>query len=96
MNKSKWASIAPADQAIIAEINKEWAVKHGEAWDSSDMDGIRAFLQEGNDMIGLDRAESTRWEKAVEPLIAGYIKDLKEADGKAVEAAIREILKRFE
>lgn len=97
MNKDKWAKIDPKDQQIIEQINKEWAVKHGEAWDSSDMDGIRSFLNQGRRIIGLDPKESDRWVQAVQPLIEAYEKDLtsKNLDGKTVITTIRESLKNY-
>ena len=76
MNKDKWQAL-PADiRQIIAEINAEWAVKHGEAWDSSDMEGIRFFLNQGNQMIGLDSKEAARWKMAVAPIIDDYAQDM--------------------
>lgn len=95
MNKDKWNSIAPKDQAIIEAINKEWAIKHGEAWDASDMAGMQFFMQQGNTAIGLDKKEGERWKKAVEPLIDDYSKkmDAKGVDGKAVIETIRKSLK---
>ena len=96
MNQSKWDSIDPEDQKIIEDINKEWAAMHGEAWDNSDMEGMRYFLQEGNTMIGLDAKESERWEKAVAPLVVNYVKDIKDVDGKAVEKKIRQTLKKYQ
>ncbi len=78
MNKDKWQAL-PADiKQIIAEINAEWAVKHGEAWDSSDMVGIRFFLNQGNRIIGLDSKESARWKKAVAPIIDDYAHNMKD------------------
>jgi TRAP-type C4-dicarboxylate transport system substrate-binding protein len=98
MNKAKWNSIDPKDQKIIEEINAEWAPKHGEAWDASDMEGIRFFLQQGNEIIGLDAKESARWAKAVEPLITKYAKDLDSQglDGKTVIKTIRQLLDKYE
>ncbi len=61
---------------VITEINKEWVKKHGEAWDSSDMVGIRYFLNQGGQIIGLDEKESVRGKNAVAPIIEGYIKEL--------------------
>ena len=76
MNKDKWNSL-PADiQKIIEQINQEWAVKHGEAWDTSDVQGIVFFLNQGSEIIGLDGKEGERWKKAVEPIIADYIADM--------------------
>ena len=94
MNKDKWNAIDPKDQAIIEQINQEWAVKHGQAWDDSDMAGMRFFMQQGNTAIGLDKKESARWKKAVEPLIDDYSKkmDAKGIDGKAVIKTIRDSL----
>jgi TRAP-type C4-dicarboxylate transport system substrate-binding protein len=76
MNKDKWNSL-PADvQKIIEQINQEWAVKHGEAWDTSDAEGIVFFLNQGSEIIGLDAKEGERWKKAVEPIIADYAADM--------------------
>jgi TRAP-type C4-dicarboxylate transport system substrate-binding protein len=78
MNKNKWNAL-PADiQKIIREINAEWAVKHGEAWDTSDMEGIVYFLNQGNDIIGLDSKEAARWKNAVAPIIDAYVKEMNE------------------
>ena len=83
MNKDKWNSL-PADvQKIIEDINAEWVVKHGEAWDSSDMAGIKFFLNQGGELIGVDAKEQSRWKKAVAPIVDEYIKD---ASAKGINA----------
>jgi TRAP-type C4-dicarboxylate transport system substrate-binding protein len=98
MNKNKWKAISAKDQKAIEAINDEWAVKHGEAWDSSDVAGTRFFLQQGGTIIGLDAKESEQWQKAVTPLITDYAKMLtqKGYDGNAVIQTIRETLKANE
>ena len=74
MNKDKWNSL-PADmQKIISKINDEWAVKHGEAWDSSDMQGMLYFLNQGGQIIGLNSKEAAKWTKTVAPIISSYVK----------------------
>ncbi len=73
MNKDKWNSLPSDIKNIIEEINEEWAVKHGEAWDSSDMAGIRFFLNQGNQIIGLNKKEQARWKKAAAPVIQEYV-----------------------
>ncbi len=78
MNKDKWNAIPPDIQKIIEAINDEWAVKHGEAWDTSDKEGMAYFLEQGNEVITLDDKESARWKAAVAPMIADYIKELNE------------------
>ncbi len=96
MNKDKWNSLDAADQKIIAAINNEWAVKHGNAWDESDMAGIRFFMQNGNTAVGLDAKESERWHKAVQPVIEKYKKtlDKKGLDGDAIIKQVRASLKK--
>lgn len=95
MNKSKWASLDAKDQEIIARINQEWAVKHGEAWDQSDKEGLAFFMsQEGNQQVMLDEQESARWRKTVMPLIDDYAKDLDASgeDGNKVVDIIRKAI----
>lgn len=91
MNKDKWASINPEDQKIIEEINNEWALKHGEAWDSSDKEGMEFFKEKGGTVITIDEAEAKRWSDAVAPVVDSYIADLdkNKVDGKEVIDFIR-------
>ena len=92
MNKAIWESLDAKDQAIITAINQEWAIKHAEAWDSSDKEGMAYFLsQEGNQVIELEATESARWKEAVAPLIDAYAEDLdaKGLDGQAVVDTLR-------
>lgn len=86
MNKDKWRSL-PADvQKTIEEINVEWAAKHGEAWDTSDMAGIKYFLNQGGQIIGVDAKEQARWKKAVAPIVDEYVvKAKKKGIGNAQE-----------
>ena len=76
MNLDKWNSLPPDVQKTIEQINKEWAVKHGEAWDTSDAQGIVFFLNQGSEIIGLDAKEGEKWKKAVAPIITDYAADM--------------------
>jgi len=78
MNKDKWNALPKDIQKTIREINDEWVVKHGEAWDTSDMIGIRYFLNQGNEMIGLDEKEAARWKEAVAPILDNYAEEMTE------------------
>lgn len=98
MNKDKWNSLPVKIQKIIDEINKEWMVKHGKAWDHSDLVGIKYLLKQGGTLIGLNKKESMRWKKAVRPIIGNYIKllDKKGLNGKKVISFIEKDLKKSE
>lgn len=78
MNKDKWNELPEDVQATIQEINNEWVVKHGAAWDQADAEG-RAFVEElGHEIIELDDAESARWVEAVEPILQEYVDAMEE------------------
>jgi TRAP-type transport system periplasmic protein len=97
MNKGKWNSLDAKDQQLIEAINVEWAKKHGEAWDSSDVEGTEFFAsQKGNEIIKLDDTEAARWGAAVAPVIESYAKKLTEqgVEGNAVIATIQAALKK--
>jgi len=91
MNKDKWATLTPDQQKIILEINAEWSIKHGVAWDEADKLGMEFFLSKGGKVIPLSEAESKKWEAAVVPVIDGYIEKAskKGIDGKAVVEFIK-------
>ena len=97
MNKAKWDSL-PADvQKTIEEINVEWIQKHGQAWDDSDMEGIRFLLMQGNDMIGIDAKEAERWKAAVAPIVDEYSAELdgKGFNGKEIVKFISDSIENF-
>jgi TRAP-type C4-dicarboxylate transport system substrate-binding protein len=77
MNKEKWASIAPADQKIIEQINQEWMEKQVKIWDEIDISGKEFSQKRGNQAIKLSPQEEARWTKAVEPLFIRYVNDMK-------------------
>jgi len=73
MNKDKWDALPADAQKAITQINIEWAEKHGAAWDSSDMAGIKFFLNQGGQILGVDKKEQARWKKAVAPIVDEYV-----------------------
>jgi TRAP-type C4-dicarboxylate transport system substrate-binding protein len=80
MNKDRWNEISPKDQKIIEQINREWSVMHGRAWDASGAEGREFLASKGGDFIELDPAEAERWVQAAKPVLDGYA----DGEGKAV------------
>jgi TRAP-type C4-dicarboxylate transport system substrate-binding protein len=78
MNKDKWNSLPKDVQDIIRVINNEWIPQHGEAWDTSDKEGMLFFLNQGGQIIGLDSQEAARWKRAAAPVIEDYVRILDE------------------
>lgn len=97
MNKDKWNSIDSKDQKAIEKINKEWARKHGEAWDSSDEEGMEFFKNQGGEIIELTENQSQKWQGAVEPVFENYIEKLNERglDGEAIISYIENKLEAY-
>ena len=96
MNKTKWAKISPENQKIIEAINKEWIVKHGQAWDESDHVGVEYFKSQGNEVITLSDAESAKWKKVIAPVLDEYIAKMnkKGFNGKEIVDFVIESLNR--
>ncbi len=86
MNKDQWRRLKPEQQNTITEISREWAVKHGEAWDASDKEGMAFFKEKGGVVISQSQEDAEKWRKAAQPVIDNYIKKVskKGVDGKVV------------
>ncbi len=86
MNKSKWNSLTADQQKTIQEINAEFALKHGQAWDESDEEGLAFFKSKGGEVISQSDAEAKKWAKQAKSVVDEYIKSVAEKgiDGKAV------------
>lgn len=74
MNKAKWEAL-PADlQQALTDVSREWIVKHGEAWDQADVEGL-AFIKElGKKVQALPEADTERAREAVKAILDDYVK----------------------
>lgn len=86
MNKDKWSELDAETQATIREINKEWAVKHAQAWDEADVVGRQFLKDQGGQIVQLSDEESAKWVEAAKPVLDEYVEmaDKKGLDGKAI------------
>ncbi|MBI5063945.1 MAG: TRAP transporter substrate-binding protein [Desulfatitalea sp.] len=96
MNKAKWNALDAKDQAAISALNREFSVKHGQAWDSSDAEGLKVFKENGKTVVELDPQEMARWSAAAAPMIQAYAQKLDQdgLKGTAVVEAIRQELSK--
>ncbi len=97
MNKNKWNQLPDRIKKIIDQIDKEWAIKHGKAWDDSDYEGMRYSLSLGNSIIGITPKEAKRWKKRVKIVFDRYIEqtEKKGLPGKKVLKFLEEALKQY-
>jgi len=78
MNKDKWNGLPQDIKVILEQINNDWLLQHGEAWDTIDAEGTRYFLDNGGQIIGLESNEAARWKMAVAPIVDDYKRTLNE------------------
>jgi TRAP-type transport system periplasmic protein len=88
MNKDKWNSLPDDIKKIFTQVSAEFVEKYGVTSNEIDIGGRDFFKQKGGQFYALDEAETKRWQRAVEPMLAQHIKDLeakgvKKADGEA-------------
>ena len=97
MNLDKWNSLPKDVQKVIEEINTEWVAKYGEAWETSDKEGLEFSRGLGNEVIPLSMEESAKWAEAVAPVVDDYIKaaTAKGLPGKEYVEFIRAKIKEY-
>jgi TRAP-type C4-dicarboxylate transport system substrate-binding protein len=93
MNKDKWNSLPNDVKKVFEEVAASWVVIHGKTWDVTDEEGRNYTKSLGNQIIALSDAENARWRKAVEPVIADYVK--KTPHGADYVAKIRALIKKY-
>ncbi|MFN2437230.1 MAG: TRAP transporter substrate-binding protein [Desulfotignum sp.] len=86
MNKDKWNSLSPEQQKMIREVNAEFALKHGQAWDESDEEGMAFFLEKGGKVIPQSEEQAKIWANQAASVIDDYIQSVseKDIDGQAI------------
>jgi TRAP-type C4-dicarboxylate transport system substrate-binding protein len=90
MNLKKWNAL-PADvRKVMEEVSSRWIDVHGKAWDQLDQEGREYSLSLGNKIVSLSADENTRWQKAVQPMIEEYIKEVS-AKGLPAQKAVTEV-----
>ena len=88
MNKRKWQTLPPDVKKVFTDVSEEYKEKWAVAWNEADIEGREFQKSKGGQFIPLSDQESVRWQKATQPVIAAYKKDLvsrgykdKEVDG---------------
>jgi TRAP-type C4-dicarboxylate transport system substrate-binding protein len=77
MNKQKWDSLPPDIQKIIEQINKEWIVKTGAAWDEIDKEGVEYGVSKGMKVFTISKEEQAITAQKMKPLLDEYVTNMK-------------------
>jgi TRAP-type C4-dicarboxylate transport system substrate-binding protein len=98
MNKAKYDSL-PADLKKVIDDNSgpETSRLAGKAMDDGDAPGLEAAKRRGNTIIALDATEMARWRKAAEPVIDGWVAEMKgkNIDGQALIRDARTAIAKY-
>ena len=76
MNKQKWNKLPPDVQKLLTDVSNEYMEKFAVGFNNIDIEGKEFFMKQGGQMVPLSDAESAKWVKAVQPVIADFGKDL--------------------
>jgi TRAP-type transport system periplasmic protein len=97
MNKAKWEQIPDDLKPVIEEINREWADRHGQAWDDSDREGMEFLESLNREVIVLSDEESARWQAAMAPVLDAYIEKMNQNgfDGQEIVDFVKATLAGF-
>ncbi len=73
MNLQKWESLPEDLRKVIADVSAEWVVKHGEAWNAADREGLQFIADLKRNILPLSPQEQALWVEKVSPLLKEYV-----------------------
>jgi TRAP-type C4-dicarboxylate transport system substrate-binding protein len=76
MNKDKWNTISREDQAVIMEINREWAEKQGRLWSQLDLEAEAFAKEKGVKVLKASKEDEARIGELMKAILPGYVKDM--------------------
>ena len=74
MNKNTYNSLPQDLQGLVDTMSGEYQERFALMWNEIELEGQEFAIQKGVKFIELSDQEGERWDKAVEPLIADYVK----------------------
>lgn len=97
MNKNSWNKLSPELQEIFMQVSDEWVLKHGEAWDRADEEGLEFITSLGKGVIDLPENEQQKWQERIEPILQEYVEQSKGADlpGDEFIKRLRELIEQY-
>src|SRR5690606_25998166 len=98
MNRQAYDAL-PADLKAVIDANsgRETSAWIGRVMDAGDAPGLAKAQAQGNTIITLDEAETARWKAAAQPVIDGWIAEMKAKgiDGAALFADAQALVAKY-
>ena len=76
MNKRAYEALAPDLRGVVDAVTAEYQERFARMWNDIDLEGRTFAREKGVAYIELSAQEAVRWQKAVEPVIGGYVKSM--------------------
>jgi len=76
MNKNSYKKLPPDIKEIFDQLCGEYRELYALYWNSIDFAGKKFALEKGVEIIELSDEEVARWQKATEPVIEDYVKEM--------------------
>jgi TRAP-type C4-dicarboxylate transport system substrate-binding protein len=76
MNKGRYEKLSPDLKEILDNLCGEYRERYALMWNEIELGGKNFAEKKGVTFIELSDAEAARWKKAVEPVIANYVKTM--------------------
>lgn len=98
MNLKTWNSFPEDVKKTLDELNEEWAVKTGKAWDEDDLSTIPKLEKLGHKFVDLSDKEQERWAEAAQSYFKGYIEyaNGKGLDGSKIVQEVKRLIQKYE
>ncbi|MGM0419322.1 MAG: TRAP transporter substrate-binding protein [Thermodesulfobacteriota bacterium] len=96
MNKNKFNKLPEDIKKIMTDLSSKWVVKHGNAWDESDKEGVKYSKSLGNEFITLSDEQKKIWEDKISPVIDEYVSSAEEKgiNGRKNVEILRKIIEK--
>lgn len=85
VNKNKWDALPQDIKVIFEEVSEEWVDKMAVGSLEAELEGINYFKQQGGKVVNIPEEEIKKMQKAVEPVIENYMKDMEKKGYKRAE-----------
>jgi len=76
MNMEKWNALPDDLKKIFTDTAEEWVDRHALKTLEADLEGLNYFKQQGGKIVSLPEEEIKKMQKAAEPVIQNYLKEM--------------------
>jgi TRAP-type C4-dicarboxylate transport system substrate-binding protein len=97
MNLNTWNSFPEDIKKTLTDLNEEWALRTGKAWDADDQSTISKLEKLGHQFIDLPDAEQARWVNAAQTFYQEYIEYAKSKglDGEGIAKEAKRLIEKY-